>query len=162
SRPCPRRRRARSPRARRAPRSSRRPRAPAGRPSGAPPVPDEPRASRAAARPQRAPRERSAPAPAKVGAPVPRARTLDERRLGLTGHADLLTVWHAFEDNPPVPVQSGQLSQLPGFSPFEGVRMCPLFGDRAMLNWIELAPDSVVPLHSHDNEQLGFVISGQI
>jgi quercetin dioxygenase-like cupin family protein len=61
-----------------------------------------------------------------------------------------------------VPVQSGQLSQLPGFSPFEGIRMCPLFGERAMLNWIELAPGSVVPLHSHDNEQLGFVISGQI
>ena len=61
-----------------------------------------------------------------------------------------------------MPVQAGRLSEFPGFQPFEGIRMCPLFGERAMLNWIELAPNAVVPLHSHDNEQLGFVISGQI
>jgi quercetin dioxygenase-like cupin family protein len=30
-----------------------------------------------------------------------------------------------------------------------------LFGERAMLNLVELAPDALVALHSHPHEQLG-------
>lgn len=43
-----------------------------------------------------------------------------------------------------------------------GVHMFPLFGDAAMLNVVELAPDAVVPLHQHEHEQLGLVLSGEI
>jgi quercetin dioxygenase-like cupin family protein len=35
-------------------------------------------------------------------------------------------------------------------------------GDRTTLGVVELEPDSVVPEHSHDNEQLGMVISGSV
>jgi quercetin dioxygenase-like cupin family protein len=43
-----------------------------------------------------------------------------------------------------------------------GVRMFPLFGDGAMLNLVDLDPGAVVPLHAHEHEQLGYVISGEI
>ena len=35
-------------------------------------------------------------------------------------------------------------------------------GDRLSLAVIELDPDSVVPEHSHENEQLGIVLSGSL
>ena len=35
-------------------------------------------------------------------------------------------------------------------------------GDRTTLGVVELEPDSVVPEHSHENEQLGMVISGSV
>lgn len=54
------------------------------------------------------------------------------------------------------------LRDLPGFEGAAGVRMHPLFGDASMLNWIEMEPNAVVPLHSHEHEQLGFVVSGEI
>ena len=36
----------------------------------------------------------------------------------------------------------------------------PLFGEGAMINLVELEPNSVVPVHSHPNEQLGIVLRG--
>jgi quercetin dioxygenase-like cupin family protein len=41
-----------------------------------------------------------------------------------------------------------------------GVTGRPLFGEGAMLNLIEFAPGSTVPLHSHEHEQLGIVLQG--
>ena len=41
-----------------------------------------------------------------------------------------------------------------------GVTARPLFGEGAMLNLIEFAPGSAVPLHSHEHEQLGLVLRG--
>ena len=41
-----------------------------------------------------------------------------------------------------------------------GVTGRPLFGEGAMLNLIEFAPGSAVPLHSHEHEQLGLVLRG--
>jgi unsaturated pyranuronate lyase len=41
-----------------------------------------------------------------------------------------------------------------------GVTGRPLFGEGAMLNLIEFAPGSTVPLHSHEHEQLGLVLQG--
>lgn len=58
--------------------------------------------------------------------------------------------------------QSAHLPTLPGFSPAAGVNMSPLAGERAMLNYIAMEPGSVVPLHSHPHEQLGYVLSGSI
>ena len=42
----------------------------------------------------------------------------------------------------------------------DGVTGRPLFGEGAMLNLIEFAPGSEVPLHSHPHEQLGLVLRG--
>jgi quercetin dioxygenase-like cupin family protein len=41
-----------------------------------------------------------------------------------------------------------------------GVTARPLFGEGAMLNLIEFAPDATVGLHSHEHEQLGIVLRG--
>jgi unsaturated pyranuronate lyase len=46
------------------------------------------------------------------------------------------------------------------FSLAEGVSGRPLFGEGAMLNLIEFEPGAVVPLHSHEHEQLGIVLRG--
>jgi quercetin dioxygenase-like cupin family protein len=56
-----------------------------------------------------------------------------------------------------------QFVRLDDVRPFElakGVSGRPLFGEGAMLNLIEFAPGSEVPLHSHDHEQLGLVLRG--
>ncbi len=50
-------------------------------------------------------------------------------------------------------------------SPFvlaEGVTGRPLFGEGAMLALIDLGPGAVVPVHSHEHEQLGFVLAGTL
>ncbi len=36
----------------------------------------------------------------------------------------------------------------------------PLVGENVMVNLVELAPNSTVPLHSHPHEQLGVVLRG--
>lgn len=48
------------------------------------------------------------------------------------------------------------------FELVEGVTGRPLFGDGAMLNLIALEPNAVVPLHSHEHEQLGLVLRGML
>lgn len=58
--------------------------------------------------------------------------------------------------------ESAHLPTLAGFSPVQGVTMSPLAGEKAMINYIELAPGAVVPRHSHPHEQLGYIVSGSI
>jgi quercetin dioxygenase-like cupin family protein len=41
-----------------------------------------------------------------------------------------------------------------------GVSGRPLFGEGVMLNLIEFDPGAIVPLHSHEHEQLGIVLRG--
>ena len=45
---------------------------------------------------------------------------------------------------------------------WEGVLGRSVHGERITLGVIELDPDSVVPEHSHENEQLGLVLSGSL
>jgi quercetin dioxygenase-like cupin family protein len=54
------------------------------------------------------------------------------------------------------------LSQLRRFSLAEGVSARALFGERAMINLVELAPAALVPRHSHPHEQLGVVLKGEL
>ena len=44
----------------------------------------------------------------------------------------------------------------------EGVHARAVFGERMTLAVVDLEPSSTVPEHHHDNEQLGFVISGSL
>jgi quercetin dioxygenase-like cupin family protein len=44
----------------------------------------------------------------------------------------------------------------------DGVSAKALFGEGAMLNLVELAPEAVVPRHSHPHEQLGLVLRGSM
>lgn len=44
----------------------------------------------------------------------------------------------------------------------EGVHARAVTGERMTLAVVDLEPNSTVPEHKHDNEQLGFVISGSM
>jgi len=44
----------------------------------------------------------------------------------------------------------------------EGVTARAVVGERMTLAVVDLAPDSVVPMHNHENEQLGFVLQGSV
>lgn len=59
----------------------------------------------------------------------------------------------------------GALDELGGIRPlkvWDGVIARALEGDRLSLAVVELDPGSVVPEHSHENEQLGMVLSGSL
>jgi quercetin dioxygenase-like cupin family protein len=45
---------------------------------------------------------------------------------------------------------------------WDGILGRAVHGERITLGVIELDPDSVVPEHSHENEQLGLVLSGSL
>lgn len=46
---------------------------------------------------------------------------------------------------------------------FDGVHLTELTsGDRANVNYLELEPGAEVPMHSHSNEQHGFVHEGRL
>lgn len=49
-----------------------------------------------------------------------------------------------------------------GFQIAEGVTARALFGEGAMLNLVDLAPEAVVALHSHHHEQLGLILRGSM
>jgi unsaturated pyranuronate lyase len=45
---------------------------------------------------------------------------------------------------------------------WDGVLGRTVHGDRVTLSYVELEPGVSVPEHSHENEQLGFVLSGSL
>jgi len=51
---------------------------------------------------------------------------------------------------------------LRSYDLIDGVTAKALFGEGAMLNLVELAPDAVVPSHSHPHEQLGLILRGSM
>lgn len=55
-----------------------------------------------------------------------------------------------------------RLDQAEGFELAPGAIARPLFGERAMLNLVELEANTVVPPHSHPQEQLGIVLRGEM
>ncbi len=42
-----------------------------------------------------------------------------------------------------------------------GVNIRTMWGDKIMMSLVEIAPNAVVPMHSHPNEQAGRVIQGE-
>ena len=57
------------------------------------------------------------------------------------------------------------LSNLGEFEPFrvwDGVVARSVDGERAAFAVVELEPGTIVPEHSHDNEQLGIVLRGSV
>jgi quercetin dioxygenase-like cupin family protein len=49
-----------------------------------------------------------------------------------------------------------------GFELAPGAIAKAVFGERGMLNVVELQPGAEVPLHSHPHEQLGLILSGSM
>jgi len=53
-----------------------------------------------------------------------------------------------------------RFDEVKAFVLAEGVTGRPLFGEGAMLNLISFEPGAIVPVHSHEHEQLGIVLAG--
>jgi quercetin dioxygenase-like cupin family protein len=58
--------------------------------------------------------------------------------------------------------QFTSLHDLRRFPLADGVSARALFGDGAMLSLVELAPNALLPEHSHPHEQLGVVLRGEL
>jgi quercetin dioxygenase-like cupin family protein len=54
------------------------------------------------------------------------------------------------------------IKELAGKELAKGVVIKPLAGEHVMLNYVQLAAGSGIPLHSHPHEQLGLVIEGEM
>lgn len=65
-------------------------------------------------------------------------------------------------DTPVIEPQFTSFERLPSFTLAAGAAAKPLFGERAMLNLVELEPGAVVARHSHPHEQLGVILRGSM
>jgi quercetin dioxygenase-like cupin family protein len=54
------------------------------------------------------------------------------------------------------------LSDTPSFPLAPGATARALFGERSMLNLVELEPGATVAIHSHPHEQLGLILRGSM
>ena len=60
---------------------------------------------------------------------------------------------------------SGSLVQWDGLDPFEmvpGLFFQPVVGDRLMANFVRFEPHTEAPLHWHEEEQITFVLEGEL
>jgi quercetin dioxygenase-like cupin family protein len=55
-----------------------------------------------------------------------------------------------------------RLADARAAEPFAGIVMRGVFGAGASLSVVELAPDALLPRHSHPHEQLGIVLEGAL
>ena len=53
-----------------------------------------------------------------------------------------------------------RFENVPPFSPADGISMHLIGGDQMMMNLVVLAPGVIVPIHTHPNEQAGYVVKG--
>ncbi len=54
------------------------------------------------------------------------------------------------------------VSDLPAFSPVDGISMQAITGEKMMANWVRLEPNTEMPLHDHPHEQVGVVLEGAL
>lgn len=59
-------------------------------------------------------------------------------------------------------VQWDTFGKIAPFSPAAGITMRSLTGAQLMLNMVTIEPGAVVPIHSHENEQAGYVLRGEL
>lgn len=52
-------------------------------------------------------------------------------------------------------------ADMKGRSIAPGVDIKVVFGEKAMMSFVDLAPGSSVPIHSHPHEQMGVVLEGE-
>jgi quercetin dioxygenase-like cupin family protein len=65
-------------------------------------------------------------------------------------------------DTSAIEPQFTSFERLTSFPLAPGASAKALFGEGAMLNLVELEPDSVVARHSHPHEQLGVILRGSM
>jgi quercetin dioxygenase-like cupin family protein len=68
-----------------------------------------------------------------------------------------------FSDSATAPASGGNyatVSELPAVDAGGGVTLRPFSGERLMISHATVAPHGVAAVHTHDEEQLGIIISG--
>jgi unsaturated pyranuronate lyase len=60
----------------------------------------------------------------------------------------------------PFRVERGE--DLPVVSLAEGITAAPLLGDRLNINVVVIAPGAIAAVHTHDEEQMGYVVRGNV
>ena len=85
---------------------------------------------------------------AALGYPLP-TRALTKEHPVSDPTPELTAVWDRITDIPP-------------FSPVDNVSMRSVTGQNLMMNMVTLEPGAIVPLHSHSNEQAGYVVRGTL
>jgi quercetin dioxygenase-like cupin family protein len=55
-----------------------------------------------------------------------------------------------------------RLTEAQPAEPFAGIVMRGIRGAAASLSVVDLAPDALLPLHSHPHEQLGLIVEGSL
>jgi quercetin dioxygenase-like cupin family protein len=51
-------------------------------------------------------------------------------------------------------------ADLPVITLTEGITAAPILGERLNINVVVLSPDAVAPRHTHDEEQMGYIVRG--
>ncbi len=69
------------------------------------------------------------------------------------------TVW---DGTYPYPPEFKHMPDLAGLEAAPGVLLRPFWGERLMASYVTFAPDSIAPLHQHDQEQLSLVLKGRL
>lgn len=55
-----------------------------------------------------------------------------------------------------------KLDEIAGFEVAKGLKLKPVGGEgKLMLSFVYMEPHAVAPMHSHEEEQMGFVIDGE-
>jgi quercetin dioxygenase-like cupin family protein len=60
------------------------------------------------------------------------------------------------------PPSLGPRSDYPVYDISDGIRFQPVWGRNLLLNWVHFEPNRELPDHSHPEEQMGTIISGEI
>ena len=83
----------------------------------------------------------------------------------MTGSKEGLDAYFARELPPEgVVTGSGRWYELDAIDPVEfipGLRFRPVLGERVLVNFVTYEPGTVVPEHSHEEEQVTFVLEGE-
>ena len=53
------------------------------------------------------------------------------------------------------------VADVPLFNVVEGLGLKPVFGEKILLSFVYMEPNSVAPVHSHPEEQMGTMIEGE-
>ena len=59
-------------------------------------------------------------------------------------------------------MQIARNAELPVLPLVDGIVLRPVIGERLNIQEVTLEPGATAPVHTHDEEQLGYVVSGEI
>lgn len=73
-----------------------------------------------------------------------------------------------FKETPPVVEVTGDfqpqfinIKDVPMLDVVEGLGLKPVFGEKMLVSFVHMEPNSVAPMHSHPEEQIGTMIEGE-